>query len=113
MLTVFAVTGLLMSAVGPVRLKVLVVQAIVSAQAYAINPVPPRALAGPDYGFRIKGEQNGVLISLPVVRVDGRWVEVKSDRADHSQSPRVSGGGKRPVAASAARIGSPANLGPS
>jgi len=34
-------------------------------------------LAGPDYGFRIEGEQNGMLIGLPVVRVDGRWVDVK------------------------------------
>ena len=58
-------------------LSLLVMKSIVSAQAYAINPITPRVLAGPDYGFRIEGEQNGVLIGLPVVRVDGRWVEVK------------------------------------
>ena len=58
-------------------LSLLVVKSFASAQAYAVNPVTPRVLAGPDYGFRIEGEQNGVPVGVPVVRVDGRWVEVK------------------------------------
>ena len=58
-------------------LSLLIVQSVVSAQWYPVNPVTPRVLAGPDYGFRIHGEQNGVLVGKPVVRVDGRWVEVK------------------------------------
>jgi hypothetical protein len=58
-------------------LSLLVVKSVVSAQAYAINPVTPRVLSGPDFGFRIDGEQNGVPVGMPVVRVDGRWIEVK------------------------------------
>jgi hypothetical protein len=59
-------------------LSLLIVQSVVSAQWYPVNPVTPRVLAGPDYGFRIEGEQNGVLVGKPVVRVDGRWVEVST-----------------------------------
>jgi hypothetical protein len=59
-------------------LSLLIVQSVVSAQWYPVNPVTPRVLAGPDHGFRIEGEQNGVLVGKPVVRVDGRWVEVST-----------------------------------
>ena len=49
---------------------------------YAINPVTPRVIAGPEFGFRVEGEQNGVPIGLPVLRIDGEWVPVKIGTAD-------------------------------
>ena len=55
---------------------------IVSAQAYRINPVTPRVIAGPEFGFSIDGEQNGVPVGLPVVKIDGKWVAVKIGSAD-------------------------------
>lgn len=57
--------------------SLLAVASFVRAQAYAINPVPPRVLSGPDMGIRVEGEQNGVPVGVPVVRIDGQWVEVK------------------------------------
>ena len=50
---------------------------IVHAQAYVVNPVTPTVVAGPDVGIRVHGEQNGVPVGMPVVRIKGQWVEVK------------------------------------
>jgi hypothetical protein len=58
-------------------LSLLVVKSVVSAQSYGINPLTPRVLSGPDFGVRIEGEQNGVPVGTPVIRVDGRWIDVK------------------------------------
>lgn len=58
-------------------LSLLALKSVVSAQVYGINPVTPRVLFGQDFGFRIEGEQNGAPVGVPVVRVDGRWIEVK------------------------------------
>lgn len=63
-------------------LSLFAVSAIVHAQAYGINPVTPRVIAGPDVGFRIEGEQNGVPVGLLVVQIDGKWVPVKIGTAD-------------------------------
>ncbi len=57
------------------------------AQVYMTNPVSPTVVAGPDFGFRIEGEQNGVPVGLPVVRVNGQWVEVKIGSASGKAQP--------------------------
>jgi hypothetical protein len=58
-------------------LSLFVVGTIVQAQSYAVNPLPPKTVFGDDFGFRIIGEQNGALIGTPLVKVNGKWVEVK------------------------------------
>lgn len=58
-------------------LSLFAVTSLVRAQVYAINPLPPRVLSGPDFGIRIEGEQNGQPIGVPVVRINDKWVEIK------------------------------------
>ena len=58
---------------------------IVQAQVYGVNPVPPTVLAGSDVGIRVHGEQNGVPVGMPVVRVNGQWVEVRLAPSEHTK----------------------------
>ena len=59
--------------------SLFVVASAVKAQVYE----PPRALpeprvvSGPDFGFRIESEQGGVPVGKLVVRVNGKWIEVR------------------------------------
>jgi hypothetical protein len=58
--------------------SLLVVATITQAQVYQINPLPePKLVLGPDFGFRIEGEQNGVPVGPLVVKVNGKWVEAR------------------------------------
>lgn len=70
-----------MRAIGVVAavwiLSLLAVASLVHAQWHPANPVTPRVIAGADFGFRIEGEQNGVPIGVPVVRINGEWVAVR------------------------------------
>jgi hypothetical protein len=63
-------------------LSLLAVGAVVQAQVYRIEPVAPRVIAGPDFGFRIVGNENGVPVGLLVVQIDGKWVPVKFGTVD-------------------------------
>ena len=64
--------------------SLVAVATIARAQVYGINPLPePRVVFGPDFGFRIEGEQNGVPVGPLVVRINGKWVEVRI----HSTNP--------------------------
>jgi hypothetical protein len=59
-------------------LSLLVVGTIVHAQVYRpTQPVTPRVVAGPEFGFRIEGQQNGIVVGVPVVQIDGKWVPAK------------------------------------
>jgi hypothetical protein len=58
--------------------SLLVVATMARAQVYRMNPVPePKVVFGPDFGFRIEAEQNGVPVGLLVVNINGKWVEVR------------------------------------
>ena len=63
-------------------LSLFLVGTLVYAQSYGTNRVTPQIIAGQDFGFRIEGEQKGVPVGLPVVRIDGKWVPVKLGTAD-------------------------------
>jgi hypothetical protein len=63
-------------------LSLFVVAGLVYAQVYATNPVTPKIVAGPDFGIRIDGEQNGIPVGLPVVKINGQWVTVKFGTSD-------------------------------
>jgi hypothetical protein len=63
-------------------LSLFAVGTIVYGQVYAINPVTPHVVAGPNFGIRIEGEQNGVPVGMPVVQIDGKWVTVTFGTAD-------------------------------
>ena len=48
----------------------------VTAQAFSVDKVTPRVLAGPDVGFRVEGIRGGKTpVGTIVVRVNGEWVE--------------------------------------
>ena len=68
-------------------LSLLVVASIVQAQSYRVNPVPPRVVSGVDFGFRIEGEQNGMPVGVPVVRINGEWMAVKLGSASGEVRP--------------------------
>ena len=68
-------------------LSLLVVGSMVRAQSYRVNPVPPRVISGADFGFRIEGEQNGVPVGVPVVRINGEWMAVKVGSASGEVRP--------------------------
>jgi hypothetical protein len=57
--------------------SLLVATSMVHAQWHRPNPVTPRVVSGADFGFRIEGEQAGVPIGVPVVRINGQWIAVK------------------------------------
>jgi hypothetical protein len=58
--------------------SLLAVAAIARAQAYRSNPLPePKVVFGPDFGIRIEAEQNGVPVGPLVVKINGKWVEVR------------------------------------
>ena len=58
--------------------SLLLVGTIAKGQSHSINPLPePRVVSGPDFGFRIEGEQNGVPVGLPVVKINGKWVQAR------------------------------------
>jgi hypothetical protein len=58
--------------------SLLVVATIARAQWYGINDLPePRVVFGPDFGFRIEGEQNGVPVGPLVVKINDKWVEAR------------------------------------
>jgi len=62
--------------------SLFVVATIVQAQFHAVQPLTPRVIVGPEFGFRIEGQQNGVPVGLPVIRIDGQWVPVRIGSAD-------------------------------
>lgn len=41
------------------------------------NPAAGRVFSGPDIGFRSKGVDRGTPVLVPVVKVNGEWVEVQ------------------------------------
>jgi hypothetical protein len=58
--------------------SLLVVATIARAQVYRMNPLPePKVVFGPDFGFRIEAEQNGVPVGPLVVNINGKWVEAR------------------------------------
>ena len=58
--------------------SLLLVVTMAKAQSHRINPLPePRVVSGPDVGFRIEGEQNGVPVGLLVVKINGKWVDAR------------------------------------
>jgi hypothetical protein len=65
-------------------LSLVAVAMVVRAQAqfHHVEPVTPRVIAGPEFGFRIEGEQNGVAVGVPVVRIDGKWVPARIGSVD-------------------------------
>ena len=63
--------------------SLFVVATLARAQVYRINPLAePRVVSGPDLGFRIEGEQNGVAVGPLVVKINGKWVEARIGLAD-------------------------------
>jgi hypothetical protein len=71
-------------AVKPATLKVtlawvvlLIVVAAASLLVAQTNNADKRIVSGPDLGFRVDGERNGVPTGHFVIRVNGSWVEVK------------------------------------
>lgn len=65
----------------------LIVATIARAQVHPINPLPePKVVFGPDFGIRIEGEQNGVPVGPLVVKINGKWVEV---RVGSTQGPNL------------------------
>jgi hypothetical protein len=68
--------------VGLWLLLLLAVAGLVQAQSYRINPVTPSVIAGPNFGIRIEGTENGVPIGVPVVQIGGKWVPVKFGAVD-------------------------------
>ena len=51
-----------------------------SAQFYAVQPVnPPITLSGADIGFRVEGRQGSAVTGRLMVRIDGEWVEARSN----------------------------------
>jgi hypothetical protein len=57
--------------------SLFLVGTIAKGQSHSIYPVPPTVVSGPDFGFRIEGEQNGVPVGLLVVKIDGKWVQAR------------------------------------
>ena len=49
------------------------------AQARGTTPKKGTVLSGPDLGFRIDSYDGAKLVGALVVRVDGRWIEPKSE----------------------------------
>ena len=66
------------SAVIVVWLISLVVTAAI-AQSSETTPKKGTVLSAPDIGFRIDSYDGAKLVGALVVRVDGRWIEPKSD----------------------------------
>ena len=59
-------------------LSLFVVGSAVRAQFEIPRPLAePRIVSGPDFGFRIEGDQSGTAIGKLVVRVDGKWIEAR------------------------------------
>lgn len=49
------------------------------AQSASVTPLQkPVVVSGDDVGFRIEGHQGATPVGTLVIRVDGRWVEPKS-----------------------------------
>ena len=69
--------------------SLLVVATITYAQVYRLNPLPePTVVAGPDLGFRIEAEQNGVPVGPLVVKINGKWVEARIGSLNSSKLVR-------------------------
>jgi hypothetical protein len=60
-------------------MSLFMVASAVKAQVYEPpRPLPePRVVSGPDFGFRIEGDQGGVPVGRLVVRVNGKWIEAR------------------------------------
>jgi len=57
--------------------SLLAVGVVVHAQVWTNKFSEPRIISGADFGIRVEGERNGVLVGPLVVRVDGKWIEVE------------------------------------
>jgi hypothetical protein len=71
-------------------LSLFVVASVVKAQVFEIPRARPesRIVSGPDFGFRIEGDQGGIPVGRLVVRVDGKWIEARVGSVPGT--PRVS-----------------------
>lgn len=59
--------------------SLLAVVSVVKAQVFEqARPLPePRIVSGPDVGFRIEADQNGTPVGRLVVRLNGKWIDVR------------------------------------
>ena len=65
------------AAVVFVVLSIVAATAWVTAQAVAINKVPPKVMTGADIGFRVGGLRGDTPVGTLVVKVNGEWVEAE------------------------------------
>jgi hypothetical protein len=60
-------------------LSLFAVASVAKAQVFELpRPLPePTVVAGPDFGFRVEGDQRGTPVGKLVVRIDGKWIEAR------------------------------------
>ena len=70
--------------------SLFMVASVVKAQVFEMpRPLPEaRVVSGPDFGFRIEGDQRGTPIGTLVVRIDGKWIEARVGQVPGA--PRIS-----------------------
>jgi len=71
-------------------LSLFAVASVAKAQVFEVpRALPePRVVAGPDFGFRVEGDQRGTPVGKLVVRIDGKWIEARI--ASVGAPPRIS-----------------------
>ena len=58
-------------------LLIVAATAWVTAQAVAVNKVPPKVMTGADVGFRVEGLRGDTPVGTLVIKVNGEWVEAE------------------------------------
>ena len=58
-------------------LSIVAATAWVTAQAVAVNKVPPKVMTGADVGFRVEGLRGATPVGTLVIKVNGEWVEAE------------------------------------